>query len=133
MVQPCSTCCVGSDQFQVAGQALGSGGGDGAVEGADVLRRAIAKGHHRAVRTCVWGLVPRYRFAHHDPVLQVVLNRRVRAATTVGYVEGHGHEPGERAAYGLACRAADRTRPSKHKEPRFRRMTATPASSWAYE
>ncbi|MFE4692071.1 MobF family relaxase [Streptomyces sp. NPDC056749] len=34
------------------------------------------------------------------------------------YVEEHGHAPGERAAYGLACRAADRTRPPKRKEPR---------------
>ncbi|MGW1776269.1 MobF family relaxase [Streptomyces sp. NPDC002104] len=37
---------------------------------------------------------------------------------TAEYVEEHGHEPGERAAYGLACRAADRTRPHKRKEPR---------------
>ncbi|MFD4577648.1 MobF family relaxase [Streptomyces sp. NPDC058417] len=37
---------------------------------------------------------------------------------TAEYVEEHGHEPGERAAYGLACRAADRTRPPKRKEPR---------------
>ncbi|MFD4543519.1 MobF family relaxase [Streptomyces bauhiniae] len=37
---------------------------------------------------------------------------------TAAYVEEHGHEPGERAAYGLACRAADRTRPPKRKEPR---------------
>ncbi|MFD3484906.1 MobF family relaxase [Streptomyces sp. NPDC058665] len=37
---------------------------------------------------------------------------------TAEYVEEHGHTPGERAAYGLACRAADRTRPPKRKEPR---------------
>ncbi|WP_420716533.1 MobF family relaxase [Streptomyces sp. H27-H1] len=37
---------------------------------------------------------------------------------TAEYVEEHGHEPGERAAYGLACRAADRTRPPKRKELR---------------
>lgn len=37
---------------------------------------------------------------------------------TADYVEEHGHEPGERAAYGLACRAADRTRPPKRKELR---------------
>ncbi|MFD4756406.1 MobF family relaxase [Streptomyces sp. NPDC058426] len=37
---------------------------------------------------------------------------------TAEYVEEHGHEPGERAAAGLACRAADRTRPPKRKEPR---------------
>ncbi|MFD3665773.1 MobF family relaxase [Streptomyces sp. NPDC058659] len=36
---------------------------------------------------------------------------------TAEYVEEHGHEPGERAAYGLACRAADRTRAPKRKEP----------------
>ncbi|RAS23972.1 TrwC relaxase [Streptomyces avidinii] len=36
---------------------------------------------------------------------------------TAEYVEEHGHAPGERAAYGLACRAADRTRPPKRKEP----------------
>ncbi|MYW09669.1 relaxase domain-containing protein [Streptomyces sp. SID2563] len=36
---------------------------------------------------------------------------------TAEYVEEHGHEPGERAAYGLACRAAYRTRPPKRKEP----------------
>lgn len=37
---------------------------------------------------------------------------------TADYVEEHGHVPGEKAAYGLACRAADRTRPPKRKEPR---------------
>ncbi|MGZ2362371.1 relaxase domain-containing protein [Streptomyces sp. 372A] len=37
---------------------------------------------------------------------------------TAKYVEEHGHEPGERVAYGLACRAADRTRPPKRKELR---------------
>ncbi|MEU5403909.1 MobF family relaxase [Streptomyces sp. NPDC005963] len=37
---------------------------------------------------------------------------------TAEYVEEHGHEPGERAAYGLACRAADRTRPPKRTELR---------------
>ncbi|MDJ0385263.1 MobF family relaxase [Streptomyces sp. G-G2] len=37
---------------------------------------------------------------------------------TAEYVEEHGHEPGERAGYGLACRAADRTRPPKRKELR---------------
>ncbi|MDJ0386230.1 MobF family relaxase [Streptomyces sp. G-G2] len=37
---------------------------------------------------------------------------------TADYVEEHGHAPGERAAYGLACRAADRTRPPKRKELR---------------
>ncbi|WUT40744.1 MobF family relaxase (plasmid) [Streptomyces sp. NBC_00690] len=37
---------------------------------------------------------------------------------TAEYVEEHGHAPGEKAAYGLACRAADRTRPPKRKEPR---------------
>lgn len=37
---------------------------------------------------------------------------------TADYVEEHGHEPEERAAYGLACRAADRTRPPKRKELR---------------
>ncbi|MFD9807616.1 MobF family relaxase [[Kitasatospora] papulosa] len=37
---------------------------------------------------------------------------------TAEYVEEHGHAPGEKAAYALACRAADRTRPPKSKEPR---------------
>ncbi|MFB8406569.1 MobF family relaxase [Streptomyces sp. NPDC055912] len=37
---------------------------------------------------------------------------------TAEYVEEHGHAPGEKAAYGLACRAADRTRPPKRKQPR---------------
>ncbi|MFG2409779.1 hypothetical protein ACGFR8_36730 [Streptomyces brevispora] len=34
------------------------------------------------------------------------------------YEEEHGHAPGERAGYALACRAADRTRPPKRKELR---------------
>ncbi|MET4922970.1 MobF family relaxase, partial [Streptomyces sp. PSRA5] len=34
-------------------------------------------------------------------------------ALVAGYEEKHGHPPGERAAYGLDCQAADRTRPPK--------------------
>ncbi|MFJ2709047.1 MobF family relaxase [Streptomyces sp. NPDC087428] len=34
------------------------------------------------------------------------------------YEEDHGHAPGERAGYALACKAADRTRPPKRKELR---------------
>ncbi|MFH9090466.1 MobF family relaxase [Streptomyces sp. NPDC017673] len=37
---------------------------------------------------------------------------------TAKYEEKHGHAPGERAAYALACQAADRTRPPKRKELR---------------
>ncbi|MFE2943432.1 MobF family relaxase [Streptomyces sp. NPDC059255] len=37
---------------------------------------------------------------------------------TADYEEEHGHAPGERAGYALACQAADRTRPPKHKELR---------------
>jgi conjugative relaxase-like TrwC/TraI family protein len=36
---------------------------------------------------------------------------------TADYEEKHGHAPGERAAYALACQAADQTRPPKRKEP----------------
>ncbi|MFF7361570.1 hypothetical protein [Streptomyces sp. NPDC008125] len=35
---------------------------------------------------------------------------------TAEYVEEHGHEPGERAGYALACQAADRTRPPKRTD-----------------
>ncbi|MGK5696965.1 MobF family relaxase [Streptomyces sp. URMC 128] len=35
---------------------------------------------------------------------------------TAKYEEKHGHAPGERAAYALACQAADQTRPPKRKE-----------------
>ncbi|MBB4161746.1 hypothetical protein FB387_006665 [Streptomyces cinereoruber] len=35
---------------------------------------------------------------------------------TVRYEERQGHEPGERAAYALACQAADQTRPPKRTE-----------------
>ncbi|MFC5156381.1 MobF family relaxase [Streptomyces amakusaensis] len=37
---------------------------------------------------------------------------------TAEYVQEHGHEPGEKAGYGLGCRAADRTRPPKRTELR---------------
>ncbi|MGP3635332.1 MobF family relaxase [Streptomyces sp. 24-1644] len=37
---------------------------------------------------------------------------------TATYEEKHGHAPGERAGYALACQAADRTRPPKRKELR---------------
>ncbi|CAM5725208.1 MULTISPECIES: MobF family relaxase [Streptomyces] len=37
---------------------------------------------------------------------------------TAKYEEKHGHAPGERAAYALACQAADQTRPPKRTELR---------------
>ncbi|MCX4784290.1 MobF family relaxase [Streptomyces sp. NBC_01264] len=37
---------------------------------------------------------------------------------TAEYEAEHGHAPGERAGYALACQAADRTRPPKRKELR---------------
>ncbi|WP_327340843.1 MobF family relaxase [Streptomyces sp. NBC_01324] len=37
---------------------------------------------------------------------------------TATYEGKHGHAPGERAGYALACKAADRTRPPKRKELR---------------
>ncbi|MFZ3492326.1 MobF family relaxase [Streptomyces sp. 5.8] len=37
---------------------------------------------------------------------------------TAEYEAEHGHAPGERAGYALACQAADRTRPHKRKELR---------------
>jgi hypothetical protein len=35
---------------------------------------------------------------------------------TARYEEKHGHAPGERASYALACQAADQTRPPKRTE-----------------
>lgn len=41
-----------------------------------------------------------------------------RRRFTADYEERQGHPPGERAAYALACQAADQTRPPKRKELR---------------
>lgn len=80
-----------------------------------------------------WAWAPREVTSGRRPVMEIAgIDRRLIGwqstrrqqieealfVFTAEYMEEDGHEPGERAAYGLACRAADRTCPPKRKELR---------------
>ncbi|MFJ4060885.1 MobF family relaxase [Streptomyces albogriseolus] len=78
-----------------------------------------------------WAWEPREVTPGHRPVTEIAgLDQRLIGwqstrrqqiedalpVLTAKYEEKHGHAPGERAAYALACQAADQTRPPKRTE-----------------
>ncbi|WP_434600245.1 MobF family relaxase [Streptomyces sp. A5-4] len=80
-----------------------------------------------------WAWEPREVTPGHRPVMEIAgIDQRLigwqstrrqqiedaLSVLTAKYEEKHGHVPGERAGYALACKAADRTRPPKRKELR---------------
>ncbi|MFD3939901.1 MobF family relaxase [Streptomyces sp. NPDC058611] len=80
-----------------------------------------------------WAWEPREVTPGHRPVMEIAgidqrligwqstRRQQIEDALSVlvaDYEEDHGHAPGERAGYALACRAADRTRPPKRTELR---------------
>ncbi|MCY0953067.1 MobF family relaxase [Streptomyces sp. H27-S2] len=80
-----------------------------------------------------WAWEPREVTPGHRPVMEIAgIDQRVigwqstrrqqieevLSVLMADYEAEHGHVPGERASYALACRAADRTRPPKRKELR---------------
>ncbi|MEU1436463.1 MobF family relaxase [Streptomyces sp. NPDC005786] len=80
-----------------------------------------------------WAWEPREVTTGHRPVMDIAgidqrligwqLTRRQQiedalSVLVADHEEDHGHVPGERAGYALACQAADRTRPPKRKELR---------------
>ncbi|WP_234428196.1 MobF family relaxase [Streptomyces badius] len=80
-----------------------------------------------------WAWEPREVTPGHRPVMEIAgiderligwqstRRQQIEDALSVlvaDYEEDHGHAPGERAGYALACKAADRTRPPKRKELR---------------
>ncbi|MFJ1902047.1 MobF family relaxase [Streptomyces sp. NPDC088115] len=80
-----------------------------------------------------WAWEPREVTPGHRPVMEIAgiderligwqstRRQQIEDALSVlvaDYEDEHGHRPGERAGYALACKAADRTRPPKRKELR---------------
>ncbi|MEV5922352.1 MobF family relaxase [Streptomyces pseudogriseolus] len=78
-----------------------------------------------------WAWEPREVTPGHRPVMEIAgIDQRLIGwqstrrqqiedalpVLTAKYEEKHGHAPGERAAYALACQAADQTRPPKRTE-----------------
>ncbi|MDX5564400.1 MobF family relaxase [Streptomyces sp. ID05-04B] len=80
-----------------------------------------------------WAWEPREVTPGHRPVMEIAgidqrligwqstRRQQIEDALSVlvaDYKEDHGHAPGERAGFALACKAADRTRPPKRKDLR---------------